>query len=826
MIRKSSLTFLFAATLFVSAALLFWVEPLVAKLLLPLLGGAPSVWNTCLLFFQTLLLAGYAYALFASRRLTTGQQAAAQIALLSVAALALPVAISASAVQSVPREGDPAWWLLGRLFATVGLPFFALSTLGPLLQKWFSATGHEQARDPYFLYAASNAGSLAALVGFPVALEPLLPLARQGRLWAFLYGALVLLVAACAVVTWRASRRRAEDDPVEPASAADEGADRVPAGDAAGRFESAADKNAGRDERRDGPGVADDSPPVYGPPPAADASERAGAMETLTAARRLRWVALAFAPSSLMLGVTTYLSTDIASLPLLWVIPLSLYLVTLILVFARRRLIKQRLVEMALPGIALVFALVHLSGATQPALFLALLHLLFFFVAALVCHGRLADDRPSASRLAEYYLWMSVGGALGGLFNALVAPVLFERVVEYPLAVVLACALLPARKRRASDETAAGDAARGGDTDNAARARAAHNEGDARNARVVTRERLLDFGFPVLLGALTALLGVVTRRMGWQTVESLALVVGVPLILCYLLRRRPLRFAFAVGAVMLGGFFWRGLGSETVHAERNFFGTVRVVRDEGDELNWLYHGTTIHGRQSTRLDSRCEPLSYYHPKGPLAQVFNAYNAQPSAPNVAVVGLGTGTTVAYARAGQRWTFYEINPAVVSIASTPDYFSYLSYCSQNAAVEIVLGDARLRLSDAAPATFGLIVLDAFSSDAIPVHLMTAEALDLYLSRLAPGGLVAYHVSNRSLNLHPVVADLARSRGLAALAFNDNERLPGKEPSHWVVVARRAEDLAALAADARWRPLEADPRRRLWTDDYSNIVTILKW
>ncbi|HLL76903.1 MAG TPA: fused MFS/spermidine synthase [Pyrinomonadaceae bacterium] len=783
MLRKGSLTFLFGATLFVGAGLLFWVEPVVAKMLLPLLGGAPSVWNTCLLFFQTLLLVGYAYALFATRRLTTGQQAVAQIALLAVAALALPVAVSASAAESVPREGDPSLWLLGRLFATIGLPFFALATLSPLLQKWFSATGHESARDPYFLYAASNAGSLAALVGFPVLLEPLLPLARQGRVWAFVYGALVLLVAACAFVTWRGGQSRA-------AGAADES-------------ESAADDNVGRDEGRDAKvESADALRPTDDAPSPAVTSSHEGAAETLTLPRRLRWVALAFVPSSLMLGVTTYLSTDIASLPLLWVVPLSLYLITLILVFARRRLVRQRWAEALLPGVALVFTLVYLSGATQPALFLALLHLVFFFAAALMCHGRLADDRPSPSRLAEYYLWMSLGGALGGLFNALVAPVLFERVVEYPLAVVLACALLPARKSEASQE------------------------GDGRRKREIARVRLLDLGFPAALGALTLLLALLVSRTDWETVESLALVAGVPLILCYLLRRRPVRFALALGAVMLGGFFWRGLGSETVYAERNFFGTVRVVRDEGEELNWLYHGTTIHGRQSTRLDARCEPLSYYHPKGPLAQVFSAYNAQPPSPNVAVVGLGTGATAAYARAGQRWFFYEINPAVVTLATAPDHFTYLSSCASGVPVEVVLGDARLRLADAAPGAFGLIVLDAFSSDAIPVHLMTAEALDLYLSRLAPGGLVAYHVSNRSLNLHPVVADLARSRNLSAVAFNDNERLPGKEPSHWVVVARRPEDLATLSADARWRTLEGDPSRRLWTDDYSNIVTILKW
>jgi hypothetical protein len=371
-----------------------------------------------------------------------------------------------------------------------------------------------------------------------------------------------------------------------------------------------------------------------------------------------------------MLGVTTYFSTDIASLPLLWVVPLSLYLLTLILVFARTRPVRQRWVELALPGVALVFALAYLSGATQPAFFLAALHLVFFFVAALACHGRLADDRPDPSRLAEFYLWMSVGGALGGLFNALVAPVAFERVVEYPLAIVLACAIFGSNRSKA-----------GGDDAGAAR-----------------RARLWDFGLPAAVLLLTFLLALVAQRAGWETMESLALVVGLPLVVVYQLRRRPLRFALALGAVILGGFLWRGLGTETLLTERNFFGTLRITRDAGEDLHWLYHGTTIHGRQSTALDRRCEPLSYYHREGPLGQLLAAYNARPASPGVAVVGLGTGATAAYARAGQSWTFYEINPAVVRVARAPDYFSYLSYCTQGAPVEVVLGDARLRLAEA--------------------------------------------------------------------------------------------------------------------------------
>lgn len=741
--HRRALTLLFAATLFVSAALLFWVEPMVAKMLLPLLGGTPAVWNTCLLFFQTMLLVGYAYALFASRRLTLRQQIVAQLLLFCVAAISFPIQVSHATAASVPRAGNPVLWLLGRLFLLVGLPFFVLSTLSPLLQRWFVATRHESAGDPYFLYAASNAGSLCALVGYPLAIEPLLALRRQSWLWAILYGALTVLVALCAAVALIATR--------EGLRAAVE-----------------ADENAQPEQ------LLDEKP--------------------LTARRRAMWTLLAFVPSSLMLGVTTYVSTDIASLPLLWVVPLSLYLITLIIAFARRRIVRRRWVEFVMPGVALVFLLAYLSGATRPPWFLVVLHLLFFFIAALMCHGRLADDRPATRHLAEFYLWISAGGALGGLFNALVAPVVFNHIVEYPLVIVIACALIP---RRAGYET-----------------------------KDTARARWLDLGYAAALGVLTAACALVVVRVGWATTESLALVVGVPLILAYLLRHRPARFALALGAVMLGSAFYRSLDTRTLLTERNFFGTLRVTQDAGRDVHWLYHGTTIHGRQSTQLSKQCEPLSYYHRTGPLASVFAAFEARPGSVNVAVVGLGTGATAAYARAGERWTFYEINPAVLRIAETPGYFTYLSYCASAVPVNIVLGDARLRLADAPANTYGLIVLDAFSSDAIPVHLMTREALDLYFSKLATGGIVLFHVSNRSLDLHPVVADLALSRRLVALASDDNTRDPDKETSHWVAVARTPEDLAALAIGGQWKPLAGDPSWRVWTDDYSNIVGVLKW
>ncbi|MDQ3908080.1 MAG: hypothetical protein M3268_07015, partial [Acidobacteriota bacterium] len=441
--HKGAITFIFAATLFAGAALLFWVEPMVAKMLLPLLGGTPAVWNTCLLFFQSMLLAGYAYALFASRRLTLRQQLTAQAIIFIVAALSIPIRVPASVAAGVPRGGNPSLWLLGRLLLVVGLPFFALSTLTPLLQRWFAATRARSARDPYFLYAASNAGSLCALLAYPLALEPLFTLRRQSSLWAFSYAALTLLVATCGALALIST----PDDSRVP----DDGDARR---GATARADEAGDEMASDDEA------------------------------ALTNSRRALWVLLAFVPSSLMIGVTTYVSTDIASIPLLWVVPLSLYLVTLIIAFARGRANRRRRMGLFVPGVALVFLLAYLSGATQPVWFLVAIHLLFFFVAALMCHTRLADDRPSASHLAEFYLWLAAGGALGGLFNAIVAPLVFDRVVEYPLAVVAACALVPRRAPPSNDEA---------------------------------RSRWLDLGYGAALGLLTVLLALLVARANWSS---------------------------------------------------------------------------------------------------------------------------------------------------------------------------------------------------------------------------------------------------------------------------------------------------------------------
>jgi SAM-dependent methyltransferase len=658
------------------------------------------------------------------------------------------------------------------------------------LQRWFSRTRAASASDPYFLYAASNAGSLFALLGFPFLFEPRLTLGQQGRAWGFAYGALALLVAACAVA---ALRTRA-------------------------------------------PGVADSKAEVE---PSANPSDESGqGWDALgvTWRRRLWWVLLAFVPSSLVLGVTTYVTTDIAAVPLLWVIPLSLYLLSFVNAFARRRIFTTALAARVLPGAAVLLALVYLSGATRPAWFLIPCHLLFLFFAALVCHGRLADDRPVASRLAEFYLCLALGGALGGLFNALVAPVVFDTLVEYPLVVLLASYLRPGFRRERGRLLGLRLGARSSEVSH-------HDEEE----EVVEKVDALDLLLPLVIGLLAAALLLVARQFELTTLERVALSLGVPLFLLnHFFAPRPLRFALGLGAVVLASALFNVAEGRTLHAARNFYGTHRVFSDNADSLHWLHHGSTLHGEQYTDPARRCEPTTYYHRGGPLGSVFEALRARTTiadvkvgrpprsdAPqSIAVVGLGAGTTAAYARAGESWTFYEIDPAVVGVAREPKFFTYLSACA-GAPVAVVVGDARLRLREAPAGAYDFIALDAFSSDAVPAHLLTREALALYLSKLAPGGLIAFHVSNRGLELERVVGGISADAGLQARIFHDeyDSNKEGNDPGHysssWVAVARTAEDLGALASDSRWLPLDATTSRlELWRDDFSDVLSVFHW
>ena len=733
-LRSRRTLLLFAATMFLSALLLFWIQLIMAKMLLPRLGGTPAVWTTCMLFFQVLLLAGYSYGLFTTA-MGPRKQAVLHGSLLLLSCLYLPLTFVGN-LGFLPEGNNPVLWLFAYLLTAIGLPVFLISTTSPVVQKWFTRTTDTSANDPYFLFAVSNGGSLLALISYPLILEPAFTLSRQNQIWVVMYVAFLVLSLACVLVLWKSSRH-----------------ERV---------------------ERENPVVTQNS--------------------SISLKRRLYWVLLAFIPSSLLFGVTTYVTTEIAPAPLLWTIPLALYLVTFILAFARRSLLPEQPANNALGGLALLLTLVLAVNATEPTAAIVLLHLCFFFVAAMVCHGKLASDRPDATRLADFYLCVAIGGMLGGLFNTLIAPTTFNTIIEYPLVIVLACLI---RRRDNSEDDSSTD-------------------------------RLFDFILPAGVGLLTIALALLIARFDASTAMGIGIVFGIPLLIVnHSFRTRPVRFALAVGAVMLGGIVYSETQERTLHVQRNFFGTLSVKVDPASATRILYHGNTIHGRQFIDPNLHREPLSYFHRAGPLGQIFEAFNANAFSRNVAVVGLGTGSMACYARPHQHWTFYEINPAVISIAQNTEYFTYLQKCAVGP-TQIVLGDARLRLQDAPDQHFGLIVLDAFNSDAIPVHLMTHEAITLYLSKLGPGGMLAFHISNRSLKLDAVLADLAKRNRAMSMSLVDGEHDPvsGKDPSEWVVMAQHSPAFDSLAQSPRWRWLEGRTESHAWTDDFSNILSVFRW
>jgi hypothetical protein len=760
---KSTSTYLppilFSVTLFTSASLLFWIQPLVAKTLLPIWGGVPAVWTTCLLFFQSILLIGYVYALASSRWLSLRIQIAGHVFLLLLIAIQLWWSPFNAAALSASTQGNPTLWLLETLLLSIGLPLFIISASSPLLQSWFSRSQHTLAVDPYFLFAASNAGSLIALVAFPLALEPGLGLVQQHRLWRLGFGVLVVLTGAVAL--W-----------LKPWA-------------------------------NDCRGV-----PPWTPPERTKGRPQRDAPTELGHYRRFRWLALSFVPSTLMLAVTTYITTDVAAVPLLWVIPLALYLLTFVLAFTGRQLVSAASLSRVVIVGALVVGLILSSGATEPAWLLILANLAFFFVAALMCHTQLAHGRPAATHLPEYYLWIVAGGALGSVFNVLIAPLLFTSIVEYPLAIVSACVLLPGVAQKIN-----------GDLTN----------GATEQVTFRRRNNYFDLVYPVGLFVLTVILAILTARFrALNSTIKLVIVPGVPLIIInHFFRERPIRFALCLCAVMFGSIYFIGDSGRTLQAGRNFFGITRVTTEPTGRIRSLYSGNTVHGRQFVDPSRRCEPLSYHHENGPLGQVMAVFNAAPADPRVAVIGLGIGAIASYSRPDQQWTFYEINPDVINLARNSQYFSYLQNCARGS-VRVVEGDARLNLQDAPQGDYGLIVLDAFSSDAIPVHLLTQQALDLYLSRLAAGGMLVFHISSRSLNLKPILADLAESRKLICIGFDDLQPGPfeGKDPSQWVVMARSLPEISNLSINSQWQRLEGRKDTRVWSDDFSNILQAIRW
>lgn len=526
-----------------------------------------------------------------------------------------------------------------------------------------------------------------------------------------------------------------------------------------------------------------------------------------SAFRILRWVVLSALPSSLLLGVTTHLSTDLAPVPLLWAVPLALYLLSFVIVFARWPAGPHRLVGRLTPTLLVFVVLSLLTGAAEPMGLIAGLHLAAFFGVCLVCHGELARDRPPAEQLTAFYFWMSLGGVLGGLFNALAAPVLFHKLgmVEYPLAVVLAGLVRPRGD--------GGGPPRAGDLLWAAGLFAA--------AAVLVL--LVPGWVPVPAdGDSPAATAARLVRGG--------LMYGLPAAVAFALVRRPVRYALCLAALFAAGTLDPGPLGQTLHMERNFFGVVRVTRSADGRFVRLVHGTTLHGQQRADESGPPRPMTYYHEKGPVGHLFRALPADRLR-RVGVVGLGTGAVAAYARPGQDWTFYEIDPAVVRIARDPRYFTFLSSCRADAC-EVVLGDARRQLARVPDGTLDLLILDAFSSDAIPVHLLTREALALYVRKLAAGGVLLLHVSNVHLDLPPLVARLAADHAppLAVRycqdATTESERADGKTASQWMVLARSDADLGPMAGGPHWQPVAGPKPGPVWRDDFANVLSVWKW
>ncbi|MGZ8501281.1 MAG: spermidine synthase [Candidatus Limnocylindrales bacterium] len=674
----------FVVSAFLGAALAFLLEPLIAKMLLPSFGGTAAVWTTALVFFQTALVAGYAVAHLSLRALGVRRHAIFQVAVVAIALAALPIAVP---VWTRPPDGAPvALWLVLVLTAAVGLPFVALATNGPTIQRWYADLPVAGAPQPYRLFAASNAGSLVGLIAYPTLVEPNLDLTDQARWWAVGYLAFVGISFACAVALRRAMRRT-HDSVVRP--------------DATGS----------------GDGGRDSQPPEG----------------QISARRRAFWILLAGVPTALLVGVTGHLSTDVAAVPFLWVVPLAIYLVTLILAFARSKPIGLTLATFLLPVAAAVVWLSFSGFIVGPIELIFAIHLAALFLAALALGGRLAADRPSPRHLTEYSLLVALGGALGGLAAGIIGPLVFPVPLEEQIALVAALLLIPG----------IGPA--------------------ARSWRVVS-------------------VGIV------GTALVVAITTTPPALL----------------------------------TERTFYGTYRVIEPSPDR-HVLYSGTTIHGMQVLTRDGRAEPRSYYYRGGPLGQVMTARLADPRPVRIGAVGLGTGAVAAYGRPGDAIEFIEIDPAVVAIARDPRLFTYLS--DSQASVDVVVADGRLALERTPPASFDVLVLDAFSSDAVPVHLLTTEAFATAMATVRPGGVIAVHVSNRYLDLEPVVAAAARDLGLIAITGLDLEpsSTEGADASEWVIIARSYADVADLASGIDWRTAR-DVGRAAWTDRASDLLGAL--
>jgi hypothetical protein len=978
----------FSLTLFASATLLFFVQPMIGKMILPRLGGTPAVWNTCMLFFQAMLLIGYAY----THTLSTTQSRRVQLLVQSVL-LFLPLIVLPFALPNAlpPTDENPAGWLLWVLLGMVGLPFFVVATSAPLLQKWFATTGHPAARDPYFLYGASNLGSMVGLLLYPALLEPAWDVPTQAVIWTVGYGLLIGLVVGCALLVWRTPEPAA----VHSEAIAQSAVARVsPTPASSPVLEPAIAATAVTTGRRRGVRLQSPLAPSVGkevPSIARKQAEPSGwdrfawallakeeprvdrGADALTFGRRLRWVLLAAAPSSLMLGVTTYLTTDIAAVPLFWVVPLALYLMTFILVFARWPVVwtglPHTLVLYLQPCFLLFLVLRMVGQITMPTWGEFSLHLLAFFFTTLMCHGELAKDRPSARHLTEFYLWMSVGGVLGGIFNALIAPVALPYgIIEYPLAMVVACLLRPYMAQDVSQARSFGVPRSGGDvanlvadsalfglgmatyTSTLAPPATEHRSAVARFGSGVLRtvrrimpgsnllEIVLDLAIPIAFGVFAYYMVDIGdhQRTCFGITFRRSYLMAATVVLALAMAMRPVRFGLSVGALFLVVTLYDRSYENRVFEDRSFFGLVRVREyDEGQRgedgkrhvvatRRTLIHGGINHGQQIVWPEPlRRQPITYFHPTNGIGEIFQKLTwgnppgkaktdehrawmeqnywtdaprrgsgeskddwearyeswfesfsrlrthfhpadarlpaslvglgavspwaqlvATQQQPPFAVIGLGTGTLAAHGQPYQHVDFYEIDPMVKGLSVPASgkaedlIFYYVNDAvTRGATLDIILGDGRLKVKDAPAKYYHAMLLDAFSSDAVPVHLLTKEAIELYLEKLANGGVLIFNTTNRYVRLNPVLARIAEELDLECLACPDfgSDRIPEKFGADWLAMRRRTPGGYTnggpslfdrlQVSDDRWQSVTPS-EGRAWTDSYSNLLGAMRW
>lgn len=715
---------LFTVTALVGAGLLFVVQPMIARLVLPSYGGSATVWSTSSLFFQVLLLLGYVYTHAATRRLGPRWQPPLHVLVLLAPLAVLPIALPGNASPSA--DASPVLWLVKVLAVMIGLPFLVVSTTGPLLQRWYSWTGGHRADDPYFLFAASNLGSFGGLLAYPLLVEPLLTLEQQRTWWSWGFGLFVLLTATCGLVTWATAGRQAVvTPPMTPVSAG--------SGPAAGW-------------RQIG-----------------------------------RWTLLAFLPSGMMLAVTSHVTTDIAPIPLLWVVPLAIYLGTFVIAFARTsRAVPVIVVRLAVAA-TFVAAASTLMQARTPILVDVALNMVMLALVAFAAHARLSAERPDVEHLTTFYLVIAAGGALGGLLNGIVAPVIFDRVLEYPLlAVLVPLALVGRQPRRAAAVQAV-------------------------SSPLLTRVAVVGAALALALGV-----GAVLSRWA-DTVAMFIAGLALASLAGFLLSTRRALVAVFIALMFITVSVYNDKG--TFEHVRTFYGSYRVFNADG--RHQFAHGKTLHGTQwlGARRD---EPTTYYTRSGPLGDVFSVDGIH----DVGVVGLGVGTIAAYGETGQNFDFIEIDPEVVRIARDRSLFTYLA--DSKATISTTIGDGRLEVAKLPKDSLDMLVLDAFSSDAIPVHLLTTQAMRTYAERLRPGGVLVVHISNRAFDLAPVLTGAARSLGWSGRVAMKGGEEEGGTLSRWVVLTSDASRLDDFKPQDGWNPL---PRRAItWTDDYSSILPVL--